>query len=181
MEPSLWGEKFTNTLSQFKIKHVKSSVAYLQSNGKVEVSNRTILQGLKKRVDELPRPWVDELPNVLWAYRMMLRTATGVSPFKMAFGLEAVLPVEVFLNSPMVEYFDPVTSQEGLYLHNILLEEVRDDAVVRVLLQQERTAAYFNKKLKFKKFLVGDLVLRESATSQPTVTGKFKIPWEGPY
>ncbi|XP_074374386.1 uncharacterized protein LOC141714786 [Apium graveolens] len=156
-------------------------MAYPQANGQVVVSNRTILQGLKKRVDELPRPWVDELPNVLWSYRTTAKIATGISPFRMTFGLEAVSPVEVFLNSPRAEHFDSDSSQEGLNLHNILLEEVRDETTAKVLQHQEKTAAYFNKKVKVKKFLVGDLVLRESTASQPTIIGKFKAPWDGPY
>ncbi|XP_074323773.1 uncharacterized protein LOC141660685 [Apium graveolens] len=136
---------------------------------------------LKKRVDELLRPWVDELPNVLWSYRTTPRSSMGVSPFKMAFGLEAVSPIEVFLNSPRVEYFDVEASREGIRLHNVLMEEIRDEASMRVLQQQARTTAYFNKKVKVKQFLVGDLVLRDSAASQPTITGKFKAPWEEPY
>lgn len=78
------GEDFTGTLEQLKIKHIKASVAYPQSNGQVEVSNRTILQGLKKRIEETPSSWVDELPNVLWSYRTTPRSATGESPFRMA-------------------------------------------------------------------------------------------------
>lgn len=42
------GEDFPNALKELKIKHIKASVAYPQANGQVEVSNRTILQGLKK-------------------------------------------------------------------------------------------------------------------------------------
>ncbi|XP_074337346.1 uncharacterized protein LOC141674539 [Apium graveolens] len=99
----------------------------------------------------------------------------------MALGLETVSPIEVSLNSPRVEYFDAEASREGIQLHNILMEEVRDEASKRVLQQQARTTAYFNKKVKVKQFLVGDLVLRESAASQPTITGKFKTPWKGPY
>lgn len=49
------GKDFTNALEELKIKHIKASVAYPQSNGQVEVSNRTILQGLKKTIEEIPR------------------------------------------------------------------------------------------------------------------------------
>lgn len=61
------------------------------------------------------------------------------------------------------------------------MDEVREEAAAKVLLQQTKTAAYFNKRVKAKHFLVNDLVLRESATSQPTISGKFEAPWEGPY
>lgn len=93
------GETFTGALSQLKIKHIKASVAYPQENGRVKVSNRTILSGLKKRVEETPRFWVDELPNILWSYRITSRTTTSYSPFRLAFCVEAVSPVEISLIS----------------------------------------------------------------------------------
>ena len=36
--------------------------------------------------------WPDELPGVLWAYRTTVRTPTGETPFKLAYGSEAVIP-----------------------------------------------------------------------------------------
>lgn len=91
------GETFIGALSQLKIKLIKASVAYPQAYGQIEVSNRTILNGLEKRVEENSQCWVDELPNVLWSYRTTLRTTTGYSPFRLAFGAEAVSLVEVSL------------------------------------------------------------------------------------
>ncbi|KAK3025881.1 hypothetical protein RJ639_042310 [Escallonia herrerae] len=46
-----------------------TSVAHTQSNSQTENMNRSILQGLKKKLDEAKGAWVDELPKVLWAYR----------------------------------------------------------------------------------------------------------------
>ncbi|KAK3036131.1 hypothetical protein RJ639_031712 [Escallonia herrerae] len=40
-------------------------VAHPQSNGQTENMNRSILQGLKKKLDEAKGTWVDELPKVL--------------------------------------------------------------------------------------------------------------------
>lgn len=159
------GEKFTNTLSEYKIKHIKASVAYPKENGLVEVSKRKILQGLKKSINEIPRCWVHKLPNVLWAYRMTPKTSKGVSPFRMAYGVEAVSPVQISLTTARVDFFDPEGSYQGLGMCNDLAEEVRDEATARILLQQSKTSAYFNKKVKVKQFLVNDLVLRESTAS----------------
>lgn len=175
------GEKFTNVLLKLRIKHIKAFVAYPQANGQVEVSNRTIMQGLKKRVEEFPRCWVDELANVLWAYTTTPRSTTCTSPFKMTYIVEVVWPVEVILLSSRVEYFNPEGSSEGLHFYNTLVEEIRDKAAAKVRIQQSKIALYFNKKVKVKHFLVNDLVLRESATSPPSKTGKLKAPWEGPY
>lgn len=175
------GEDFSKTLQELKVKHIKASVTYPQANGQVEVSKRTILQGLKKRVEDAPRSWVVELPNVLWSYRTTPRSATGESPFRLAYGVEAISPAEISLASLRVDTFDQVQSLEGLKFHNDLVEEVRSEAAEKVKLQQHKIAAYFNKKVKGKLFVVNDLVLREAATSQPSVLGKLKSNWEGPY
>ncbi|KAK3019364.1 hypothetical protein RJ639_004338 [Escallonia herrerae] len=45
-----------------------TSVAHPQSNGQTENMNCSILQGLKKKMDEAKAVWVDELFNVLWVY-----------------------------------------------------------------------------------------------------------------
>ena len=54
-----------------------------------------ILDGLKKRLDEVKGKWVDELPHVLWSYRTTSRRLTGETPFSMTYGVEAVIPVEM--------------------------------------------------------------------------------------
>ena len=51
--------------------------------------------GSKKGWKQQKGKWVEELPNVLWAYRTMLKRSTGGSPFAMAYGTEAIIPLEV--------------------------------------------------------------------------------------
>ena len=49
--------------------------------------------------------WPDELPGVLWAYRTIVRTLTGETPFKLAYGSEVVIPIEVHMaNHKVVKY-----------------------------------------------------------------------------
>ncbi|KAK3031023.1 hypothetical protein RJ639_036873 [Escallonia herrerae] len=64
-------------------------VAHPQSNG------QSILQGLKKKLDEAKGTWVDELPKVLWAYRTTPHLVTGETPFFLCCGTEAMLPVMI--------------------------------------------------------------------------------------
>ena len=175
------GKDFEEALSQLKISHIKSSVAYPQANGQVEITNKAILQGIKKRLQEATTNWVDELPNVLWDHRTTPRSTTGFSPFRMAYGTEAVLPVEISMGSPRVEDFSPEKSEEGLKLHNDLIEESRGDAQLRVAQYQKRVAQYYNSKIKIRNFEEGDLVLREAAASMPSKQSKLSAPWEGPY
>ena len=69
-----------------------STLAYPQGNGKAEASNKVIVNGLKKRLDDAKGRWVKELPHVLWAYRTTPRRLTGETPFAMTYGAEAVIP-----------------------------------------------------------------------------------------
>ena len=70
-----------------------------QANGKTEVTNRTLLKIIKTRLDDAKGAWPEELPNVLWAYRTTTRTLMGETPFKLTYGTEAVIPVEVGVTS----------------------------------------------------------------------------------
>ena len=73
--------------------------AYPQSNGQAEAVNKTILSGLKKRLDSAKGNWAEELPNVLWAYRTTPCRSTRETLFSLTFGAKVVIPVEVNLCS----------------------------------------------------------------------------------
>ena len=38
---------------------------------------------------------MDEIPGVLWAYRTYARRSTGVSPFAITYGMEAIIHTEI--------------------------------------------------------------------------------------
>ena len=63
------GRLFTGICSDLGIKHFFSSPAYPQSNGQAEISNKVILNGIKKRLEKARGRWVEELPSVLWMHR----------------------------------------------------------------------------------------------------------------
>ncbi|XP_017428868.1 uncharacterized protein LOC108336936 [Vigna angularis] len=62
-------KRLEDFLKGLGIKHVTSSVEHPQTNGQAEAANKVILTELKKRVGEAKGLWVEELPEVLWAYR----------------------------------------------------------------------------------------------------------------
>ena len=76
-----------------------STPAYPQSNGQAEAVNKTILSGLKKRLDSAKGNWAEELPNVLWANRTTPHRSTGETPFSLTYEAEAVIPAKVNLCS----------------------------------------------------------------------------------
>ncbi|CAL9235582.1 unnamed protein product, partial [Arabidopsis halleri] len=52
-----------------------STPRYPQGNGQAEATNKTILAGLKKRLEAKKGVWADELDGVLWSYRTTPRSA----------------------------------------------------------------------------------------------------------
>ena len=71
--------------------------------------------------------WLDELPGVLWAYRITVRIPTGETPFKLAYGSEAVIPIEVHMASYRVKEYQAEENEVQLRLNLDLIDEVRMD------------------------------------------------------
>ncbi|KAL0448381.1 UNVERIFIED_CONTAM: hypothetical protein Slati_1394500 [Sesamum latifolium] len=67
-------------LARLHIKQRFTSV-YPQANGQVEVTNRILVQSIKKRLDKVGGNWAEELTSVLWSYRTTPRDSTEESPF----------------------------------------------------------------------------------------------------
>ncbi|XP_050217725.1 uncharacterized protein LOC126668580 [Mercurialis annua] len=105
-----------------------TSVVHPQSNGMTEVTNRTILKGLKARLGEFDRQWLEELPMVIWAYRTTPRAGTGDTPFSLTYGCEAMIPVEIGMPTLRVQFFDEAKNEEEQKLCLDLLEERREQS-----------------------------------------------------
>ena len=60
---------FREFCSDLGIKNRYSTLAHPQSSGQAEAINKTIMNGLKRRLDGAKGKWVEELPSVLWAYK----------------------------------------------------------------------------------------------------------------
>jgi transposase InsO family protein len=90
-----------------------ASSAHPESNGHVERANAEILKGLKTRTyDDLKKhgkKWIDELRYALWGNWTSPSRAKGETPFFMVYGAEAVLPLEVIMDSLRVKTNDEAT------------------------------------------------------------------------
>ena len=66
-----------------------------------------------------------------------MRIPTGETPFKLAYGSEAIIPAEVHMANHRVTMYQDKDNEEQLRLNLDLIDEVRTDA-------EERTARYKN-------------------------------------
>ncbi|XP_024035550.1 uncharacterized protein LOC112096357 [Citrus clementina] len=126
--------------------------------------------------------WVDELSGVLWAYRTTHKTATGETPFALAFGHEAVVPAEVGTTTHRTDHFNEQENDEQICLNLDLLMERREQAAERSVTYQQRVARYYNQKVNIRQFRVGDWVLRRvNQSTKDSTQGVLGPNWEGPY
>ena len=92
---------------------------------------------IKTHLEGAKGVWPDELPGVLWAYRTTVRTRTGETPFKLAYGSETVIPAKVHMANHRVTMYQDKDNEEQLRLNLDLINEVRTDV-------EERTERYKN-------------------------------------
>ena len=57
--------------------------------------------------------WVEELPAMLWSLRTTPNWSTGLTPFFLTYGFEAVLPSDLDYGAPRVKAFDPAKAAEA--------------------------------------------------------------------
>ena len=95
--------KFRDFYAELGIRNYYSSPAHPQSNEQAKVTFRTLKVALKTKLEVLKGKWVEYLSELLWAYRTTRKSATQETPFALAFGTEAVAPVEIELKSLMIE------------------------------------------------------------------------------
>ena len=105
---------FRDLCSNLGIINQFSSLGHPQANGQMEVTNLTLLKIIKTKLDDAKGAWPEELPNVLWAYRTAARTPTGETPFKLTYGTEAVILVEVGVTSTRREVFHKESNDDHL-------------------------------------------------------------------
>ena len=126
------------------------------------MTNRSLLKIIKTRLEGVKGAWPKELPNVLWAYRTTTRVPIGETPFRLTFGIEAVIPMEIGLTKIRVKAYKEQRNHQELNNNLDLIDEVRDKA------------------LKWME-KVGDLVLRKvSQETKDSSQGKLGPALEGP-
>ncbi|XP_058745872.1 uncharacterized protein LOC131618722 [Vicia villosa] len=142
-------------------KLLKSTPYYAQANGQVKSANKVIIGLIKKHVWKKPNNWHKTLDQVLWACQTSPKEATNTTPFQLTFGHDAVLPVEIYLQSVRIQRRGEIPSD--LYWEMMMNESVDlDEEILHALevlrRQKERVARAYNKRVQSKTFITNDLV-----------------------
>ena len=82
----------------YNIEHHKSSPYRPQANRAIEAANKNVKNILAKMVVTY-KDWAEKLLFTLWGYRTSICASIGATPYSLVYGSEAVLPIEVEIQS----------------------------------------------------------------------------------
>ena len=89
------GSHFAKIMSRYGVKHVMGLAYHPQSNGQAEISNIEIKSILEKTVNASRKYWSAKLDDALWAYRITYKSPIGMFPYRMVYGKQSHLPLEL--------------------------------------------------------------------------------------
>jgi hypothetical protein len=104
------GTQFINKIiedltHEFKVHHQKSTPYHPQENGTIKAFNMILETTLTKFCSVNRDDWDMRIPTVLWDYQITCKKLTIQTPFKLVYGLEAVVPMEYLVHSLRIETF----------------------------------------------------------------------------
>ena len=105
--------------------------------------------------------------------------STGVSPYFLVYGLEAILAVDIAFQAPRVENYDEEQVAVVRTEDVDRTEEERLITCVHTAKYLEGLRRYYNRNIKGHSFAIGDLVVHRKQKTKGM--HKLSSPWEGPY
>lgn len=72
----------------------------------MEVTNKTLVQGLKSRLNQAKAEWVEHLSHILWSYKTTPWTTNGKTPYSLVYGSEGLIPAKIGVLTPRTMYYD---------------------------------------------------------------------------
>ncbi|KAI9095668.1 hypothetical protein K1719_026228 [Acacia pycnantha] len=139
---------FQKLVADFNIQQHFASVEHPQSNRQAEAANKVIVDGLKKRMEDATSSWVDQLPYVPGGYRTSIQSSTRETPFKLIYGCEAMIPVEIGESSwrRVTTLQHEEENNDAIAVELDLIDEVRITAHCRDLAAKQLLSTRYNKK-----------------------------------
>ena len=112
----------------------------------------------------------------------MVKTPTGETPFKLAYGSEAVIPTEVHMANHRMMKYEEKDNVEQLCINLDLINEVRMDTEQRIARYKNLMARQYDAMVKSRCFNIEGLILkRVSLATRNPAHGKLGPNWKGPY
>lgn len=154
-----------------------SSAHHPQSDGQIEVTNRTLGNLLRSLVGTHPRQWDLVLPQAEFAYNRSSHRSTSMSPFLVVYGRNPFTPLDL-TPLPITEHFS-VEGEERSAQIKLIHKQVREQIENNNIVYQRRANAH-RKQVIFNE---GDLVWIDLSKDRfpGGRFGKLKPRADGPF
>lgn len=150
-----------------------------KANGCCERQNATIIQTLRMYIDKDQKNWNMFLPIVLQALRSSPNIETsGFSPYKMMFGGEMRLPMDVNLIPR-----ETLGTEAKQHIQSLLqrLKVIHNIAKQNTETTQQESKVRHDLKAQPSDFRLLEQVLLKINKHTPGLTSKLEYKWKGPY
>nr|GEZ66275.1 reverse transcriptase domain-containing protein [Tanacetum cinerariifolium] len=134
---------------------------------------RSLGEGIKARLAEGNKNWLEELPHVLWAHRTMIKSSNNDTLFSLTYGTEAVIHAEIRVSTYRTAVVDVVHNDEELWLNLDLLEERHERATICEAKANSNMRKCYNARVRGVTFRPGDFVYRSNDASHAMDGGKL--------
>nr|GEV97768.1 hypothetical protein [Tanacetum cinerariifolium] len=88
-------DKFAKVISKYGVTHRLATAYHPQTNGHVEVSNRSLKRILERTIKENHASWSVKLEDALWDFSTANKTPIWCTPYKLVYGKSCHLPIEL--------------------------------------------------------------------------------------
>eukprot|EP00253_Pinus_taeda_P030496 PITA_30496 len=177
-------KKIINFCHKYHITLGHSTTYYPQGNGLAESFNKSLINIIKKLLEENKKKWHKKLTNALWADRLSTKKSIGMSPSELVYGMEAKFRSS--LGIPTIKLLQEIQAEpndmQRRVNQTIHLQQTREQVFNGAQILQEKLKKIFDKKTKAEDFLVGSKFLRwDSRREDKGKHTKFDFLWKGPY
>nr|GFA64872.1 reverse transcriptase domain-containing protein [Tanacetum cinerariifolium] len=156
VEKAIRDNPFKDWCEKLNIKQRFVFVKHPQTNCKVERENHSLGEGIKARLGEENKNWVEK-------------------------GIEAVIPVEIGMPSLRCTKVNQAENDEWILLNLDILEERREKVAVRKAKSKAKMEKHYNARVHNTTFRPGDFIYRSNEASNTKNKRKMGPKWEGPY
>ncbi|XP_024171574.1 uncharacterized protein LOC112177511 [Rosa chinensis] len=131
----------------------------------------------KKILAENPRQWHETLYETLWAYRTSKRNPTTTTPYALMFGHDAVVPLEINVQSLRVQDQHHLIGEDyvqAMWQEHEDLSEKCLEALDSLVMEKQRVARAYDKRKHGHSSKEGDRVWKAVLPLGEKLTGRGK-------
>eukprot|EP00253_Pinus_taeda_P016372 PITA_16372 len=177
-------KRMINFCHKYHITLGHSSAYYPHGNGLAESSNKSLINIIKKVLEENKNNWHKKLTNALWVDRLTTKRSIGMSPYELVYGMEANFPSS--LGIPVIKLLQEIQVEpndiQRRINQTIHLQQTREQVYGRAQVLQEKLKKMFHQRTKAEDFFMGSKVLIwDSRREDKGKHGKFNFLWRGPF